>query len=250
MRLVVVMASLVLSLEQEKQILQALKNTYPDSHGSSRAVFDGDDIAFDDIMDMLEENFNCDIHNCVIKLALGIGGQNQSNREIKSYIEYGDYYPLAKIYAYGRFIEIMEKVDKVDDNFRCYSDYSYYDLFTMVYGYEDPLDGERYVDYPEDADQKEIDEYETIFDTIYRLEELFGETDDNGQLGYNAEGNLVCYDYGFLVDSDEEWSSMLSVLLHKTNIYNSYLDICIENITTTNDIFEQLENQLCDKKFY
>jgi hypothetical protein len=137
------------------------------ANGSSRAVFDFND-------------------NLVIKIAIDRPGQRQNANEIQAYKIYGKDSPLAKIVSYGKNIIVMEKVNPLD----------YDEVEGIISGY-----------YRDDYDYNEDEEYEepypdgefieAVRNTVRALERINGETDDNFQIGYDSNGRLVAYDYGY-----------------------------------------------------
>ena len=68
---------------------------------------------------------------------------------------------------------------------------------------------------------------------LCELADLFGETSDNAQLGYNNEEKLVCYDYGFHTGSGSDWHSSCSHILREN--LNSYFKLCIESLEIEED---------------
>ena len=108
----------------------------------------------------------------VIKLAIGKKALCQNKLEALTFKNYGDSLPLAEIYEYGRFIVVMERMKQT------FSPETLEDC--CCYGEWDNLPDE-----------------DTVNETVEQLESIFGCTADNYQLGYNQDGDLVSYDYGF-----------------------------------------------------
>ena len=164
----------------------------------------------------------------VIKLAIGEGGVVQTQNEINAFLEYGLDYPLAEIHVGGRFIEIMERVTPLDEGYTDYLDYT---------------DGEDY------AAQNDTDEAEAIeaFGAAYQLEDIFGSTGDNGQVGKNIYGQIVAYDYGFFADSDHAQTSELSYYLYEGDNVKRYMDGLIALLEHDEDTLASLESELTQK---
>lgn len=108
----------------------------------------------------------------VIKLAIGKKALCQNKLETATFKEYGETLPLAEIFEYGRFVIVMERMKRCFDPSEL-EDGDYYGEFD---------------NFPDD---------DTIYEIVEQLESVFGSTTDNYQLGYNQEGDLVSYDYGF-----------------------------------------------------
>lgn len=151
---------LKLSKEREKNILKLLSKQKRYENGSSRAVF-------------LFENF-------VIKVAFDLGGFLQNEREIELYKDYGSEY-LAKIFAYGDYILIMERVELLD-----------YEMVGDVVEYEGD-----YNEYLYFFDREVPGINDKITDTVYFLHDINLETTDNYQLGLTNDDRVVAYDYGY-----------------------------------------------------
>jgi hypothetical protein len=135
------------------------------NNGSSRAVF----------------GYTNDL---VVKIAIDKQGQRQNANEINAFRYYGSYAPLAKITAYGKNIVVMERVDALE----------YGEVEAIV-------NDEYYEDEDENGEVYEVygdgEFNEKVKDVVYELERINGETDDNFQIGYNSNGNIVAYDYGY-----------------------------------------------------
>ena len=214
-----------LTIQQEKDILQYIvdhKVSFDHiSYGSSRIVLFPDKKDMGNICELAQIKIPFDF---VIKIALGEGGYNQSQREITSYEKYGDNYPLGEIYAYGAVLEFMVRVEPVEEEYRNYDSYDCEQLFNMIYhGDDDDWSREDY--YRDDEDKTKIRKHEFIWSAICSLEDLFGVTGDNGQVGLDPDGHYVAYDYGFDVDSStsEVWSSSIGDSAITTGILRDYL---------------------------
>jgi len=145
-----------LTIKEEYELLQELIRDDVDfiNNGSSRAVFEFDT-------------------NRIVKVAMDKQGRRQNKNEIELFRAAGNDY-LAEIYAYGRFIIVMEQVEA-----ECM---------------EDMLD----VYYENDFFNYKDKEIERVSEVINFLSEHTGETDDNFQLGWSLKRNLlVSYDYGY-----------------------------------------------------
>jgi len=145
-----------LTIKEEYELLQELIRDDVDfiNNGSSRAVFKFDT-------------------NRVVKVAMDRQGRRQNKNEIDLFRIAGNDY-LAEIYAYGRFLLVMEEVS--------------------AQPMEDMLD----VFYENQFFDYEDREIERVSEVINFLSEHTGETDDNFQLGWSLKRNLlVSYDYGY-----------------------------------------------------
>lgn len=252
------METIQMTISQEKTILQYLSKAFAEGKaemlgtGSSRSCWDIDNDAENFIKQTLRLDTNV---NLVIKVAMGIGGQTQSNREIATFLDYGDEY-LARIYAYGRIIEIMEKVDELDSTYREWDYYSEGELFVNIYGVNEELNEEFMEDgkyrsecLPLGAKEEDKAEFEKAMSTIEALNDIFGETSDNGQIGRASDGRIVAYDYGFdtFECEDERWSSDLVELAFADKGMSDYFDTCVKYLTSEEEIGIALEKYYADK---
>ena len=105
---------LVLTPAQERFILKQLEDCEPFDHGASRACFE----CPTEIVKALGLNTE---YEYIIKLAMGLGGLSQNQLEILTYQQYGESHPLAQIFAAGRYVEIMEKLE-IEYDFRDFVD--------------------------------------------------------------------------------------------------------------------------------
>ena len=126
----------------------------------------------------------------VVKIAIDKAGRTQNKREVEIFKDFGGQY-LAKIYAYGTSIVLMEVIDPL------YLDY-YEELLSMVEG-----------------NLITENQFEHIDEILDFLADINGDTEDNLQLGYNRFGVPVSYDYGFDVDIEENVSNSLCDLVYK-----------------------------------
>lgn len=118
--------------------------------------------------------------NRVLKVAMDRQGRQQNINEINLFRAHGNQH-LAEIFAYGKFVVVMEMVDEQD-------------MDEMMSEYD------------------EFDNQEVI-KIIDFLEWSHGSTDDNFQLGYSmTRDKLVCYDYGY--HTDYENSQLVSGKLY------------------------------------
>lgn len=192
-----------MDLNKEKEIAQYLHEHWRElfiGSGSSRAVFSIDE-GLAKILGALP-------FNCVIKMSLGLGGYRQSELEYNTYRNYEDLQScLATIVARGSIFTIMENVD---------TDYDFYEFYNYYHCDAEEMVGEWYDEdedgnYPDDY-KRDLKLYKQARDIIYQLEEYFGSTSDNCQLGRTDSGNLVAYDYGF--DSDRYASEQMTSTSH------------------------------------
>lgn len=214
-----------LTIQQEKDILQYIVDHEVSfdniSYGSSRVVLFPNEENMKKICELAQVKIPFDF---VIKIALGEGGYNQSQREITSYEKHGDSYPLGEIYAYGAVLEFMVRVEPVDEMYRNYDGYDCEQLFNVIYHSDDDnWSQEDY--YRDDEDKAKIREHEFIWSAMCSLEDLFGVTGDNGQVGIDSNGHYVAYDYGFDAGSSESevWSSSIGDSCITTEILRDYL---------------------------
>lgn len=116
----------------------------------------------------------------VAKVAIDDQGRFQNETELKTFIDLeGE--GLAKFYVYSRSIVIMEEVEVLDD-----------DLLQLAF---ESFESEKYFD------ELGINEegYDEIVQVVETLNDYFGYTADNYQIGRSIEtGRLVAYDYGFM----------------------------------------------------
>lgn len=133
----------------------------------------------------------------MVKIAFGAGGMNQNILEASAYENYGSDAPIARVYAVGDVIEIMEVLTLADEAET---------LRDEGIEYTDWEDYDEYLYQCYDAVSYKLLNralLEEMFNTMWELVNYFGETSDNAQLGLNADGDVVCYDYGYNLNSDE-----------------------------------------------
>lgn len=226
---------------QERCILYALMkhDTYLDQ-GNGRMVYDIPKEAYQYLP------FLDNPENYVIKIAMGMGGirQNRNEQEVCECYNV----PIAEICAFGKFIEIMEKIEPED-----YRDLMYdYDCDSDCY-MEDYIEN-----YKQRADEtaehfekrvREVrEDVEQACNVIHELNEIFGYTSDNAQLGRTAEGRIVSYDYGFKSDADYEQTSDLSWWLRKALNRIRYLhDLIFYWIKGSDEEIAGYEQKLVDE---
>ena len=208
---------LVLTPAQERFILKQLESCEPFDNGASRVCFE----CPTEIVKALGLNVE---YEYIIKLAMGLGGLSQNQLEILTYQQYGESHPLAQIFAAGRYVEIMEKL-KIEYDFRDFVD-------NGCYFFED-YRGEEYWGFNEEiASQVQV--------VVELLSDLFGETNDNGQIGYsNLSGTYVSYDYGFTTEKYpvDQMSDLSDYIVYdKVNLRNYLREL--------SDILEQEEELL------
>lgn len=151
-----------------------------------------------ELFNKLNERFGTNgIYFFMVKIAFGAGGMNQNILETAAYENYGSDAPIAKIYAVGDVIEIMEVLTLADEAETLRDD------GIDFINWED-YDGFLYDTYDR-VTYKLLNRalLEEMFNTMWELVDYFGETSDNAQLGLNASGDVVCYDYGYNMNSDE-----------------------------------------------
>lgn len=140
-----------LDKKQELRVLSNIKNLI--SNGSSRAVF----------------RYG---KKLIVKVAIDAQGEAQNEREVKIFSSHTTYKGLAKIFAYGKNIIIMEKLDTSKD--------------------------------PDDISMEPTDEEMDIYDFISVYN---NETTDNYQIGYRKDGSAAAYDYGYISGDNETFVS-------------------------------------------
>lgn len=155
--------------------------------------------------------------SCVIKVALGVPGQNQNDVECNAFEEFGHSYPLARIFMRGHFIEVMERIVPLEEEIG-----REYDGFETSTDYADEFIG--------DGSTYTYEQLMEVFETATQLEDINGVTGDNGQLGYNCEGALVAYDYGYQANSDTSFCSDITV--NNTDMHE-YFDLLKQFLITS-----------------
>lgn len=166
--------TITLTSEEEMAVLKFLDESDFLGNGSSRAVYQ--------------------LFNCVVKVAMSVGGMTQNKVEADFYYDHCYSNCFAHLYAHGRVINIMERLD----------DCGFYDYEGFYYDEEDEEDCERYT---------------TINDLIDEANErtdYYGS--DNGQIGWSTLDNCYkLYDYGYsmdyerheIVDDVETWMEVV-----------------------------------------
>lgn len=174
-----------LTSRQEENILRVVKSDLGFlGRGSSRMVFD---MPFDAYKYAdLDGN-----KEYVVKIPYCSAGLNQTQNEIYTFeeyktTEYENY--LAEIVAIGEFIIIMEKIEDCSEYF---DDADNYNLF----------DEEEIADFIDAWDDDCSAIREDAVPLLAFLQDQKG-TSDSGQIGYNGDGKLKIYDYGFDVYGD------------------------------------------------
>lgn len=136
-----------MSMVAERELLKKLLKSQPIGNGSSRMVF-----------------IHPTDNSKIVKVAVGAKSLRQNTLEVEMYRYNGDSGFLARIFEYGRFCIVMERM------VACYEEE------------EEPQD-----DYG----------YDAYRDVHNWLDDMFGYTSDNGQIGKTMDGRYVAYDYGF-----------------------------------------------------
>ena len=237
----------LLSSEQEKRLLQMIidKYTVKDS-GASRLVI------FVSTADIIACGISVEPNGLyVVKVAVGLGGINQTNIEANAYRNYGDEF-LARIYFLGHYVEIMERVEcfeylrRYAENYRddFIEEASHYIGIHVDYDEEDEEEG---TDYLHRLNQNElISTLHTIYDVIEQLDAINNITNDNGQIGRTADGRMVAYDYGFTVNTNDALTSDLVdwVDFDDWTELNHYLEALITIIDTEEESIQKLEQAI------
>jgi hypothetical protein len=144
-----------LTIQNELRVLQKAftKNEYI-GKGSSRAVYGLDE-------------------KTILKVVADSGGKLQNKLEAETYAKHKSD-KLAKIYAVGKFILVMERVNLIDD----YDDYN-------------------------DDDERE---FNTVQDYLNCITGTHG---DNYQIGKSLDGHMKAYDYGYTTIKNIEQYEMI-----------------------------------------
>lgn len=220
------------SRDQEVALLQVLAERFDiKSNGAARLVFCVDRATLKECGFELDED-----RDYVVKVALGLAGINQNNIESNAYRNEKDNVSLARIFYLGHYIEIMERVYEIMgydlDTFRVYACRTYNSC-------EDFIE-----DVAGECENLSTDILEQVYDTISDLTYLFGQTNDNGQVGLNADGKVVAYDYGYDDYADEPLCSDLPDWndFENSNTVQEYLNALIEIIDKENEALSDLEN--------
>ena len=211
-----------LTLEQETKLLYIIAEKYDYlDNGASRVVFNMDNVDFDKCGIKLPNN-----KNYVVKVAIGTGGINQNYFEVHNYINYGEDYPLAAIYYYGKYVEIMEYVDVIPE----------------ATNFDD--DDEEFFEYMQDS-KYSTSEVQEMIDAIRSLEDINGCTLDNTQVGFDSNNNVVSYDYGFVADSGKVLVSDLTDFFYEEEeTIKEYLYRLAQIATEEEEVFKNLEKEL------
>ena len=215
-----------LSQQQERDLLIMLSNRYlVDCSGAARLVI------MVETSDLLEVGIPVDPQSeYVVKVAIGMAGINQTAIESGCYKSLGHKYPLAAIPFMGDYVEIMERV-KVIDGPRCAWDQG---------------DTEGFVSEMVQYYGSTETEAKKMYDVVCALDELNGETSDNGQIGYTADGRIVAFDYGYDARDDEGLCSDLDETLDFYNEDTLVAYLCALKNLVGADIreLEELETNL------
>jgi hypothetical protein len=143
----------------------------------------------------------------VVKIAISKEGIAQNQAELECF-DLAEPNMLTNIYCYGELVLIAEKVSLMVDA----NEEDYDSLLESLYKNE------------EDEVAKQLEK------TIDFLENHFGMTSDNLQLGQNREGYIVSLDYGFesRLDNDDNIGNVSDLL--GTNTDRAILKIALENL--------------------
>lgn len=216
----------VLTLEEEKNVIQHGLGELIDN-GAARAVYE----ITAELADYLQIP-----HRAVIKVAVGVGGYHQTQVEIETFAKYGRNY-LAEIYAHGRFVEIMERVDADSDDYRDFADSCGDVLDYMEYNLDKS-------DYTDEEWQHIYEDYDEAFHVISFLEDELGCTSDNGQLGRASDGRLVAYDYGFVSGNgcDGQTSDLTDYI--GDDKFDEYLTQLVDLLDAEESVLSHAENMI------
>lgn len=106
----------ILSSLEEIAVLDALIDNYDrmelSTNGSSRLVYALPTKQMRELCTLIEIPYK----EYVIKVVLGEGGKNQMDNEVSVWNAYSGFLKMAPIAAYGKYVEIMERVTPFDDD--------------------------------------------------------------------------------------------------------------------------------------
>lgn len=145
--------------------------------------------------------------SAVIKVALGPEGRVQNQNEVNFYRKHKGSSHLAKVYAYGEHLLVMEFVKPM-------------------------ADPEHFWDFHYDIGELDMMCAPSLVSSFLHRE--LGCTSDNYQLGLSKDGVWKCYDYGFnrkdceIVGMVGDWDSRCcdEVADQVCNIYNNLVELC------------------------
>lgn len=208
----------ILTIKQEMYILQELAKLNADDWGSSRLVFmDCEQILHDLGLDVPR--------SIVIKLSCGIGGMNQTYKEIQTFLE--DEGPFAEIYYYGRFVEVMERVEPL----------WFRDGLEEFEG-----DAGEFLNYHSDDEDYQNDA-DLIYQCAYVADKMCEHyncySGDFFQIGTNEDGELRLFDYGFIphVGYQQCSNSVVCSLTDTDRGLQEYVKDCITFLETTTTLY-------------
>lgn len=218
-----------LNANQEKYLIKYMIN-HNDlfvASGASRAVFS----CTTDIADFLGLP-DKDCHAYIMKIALGKGGMSQMQTEFDTYMTYGDKGVLAEILAIGRYVEIMQAVD--------------------VWDFRDEADWGSDVSadeiYDNNQDYMSEEDAEKVADTIRLLNDLFGCTSDNGQIGKTLDGKWVAFDYGYVPENGHDsQTSDISYYIEYDDSREKYMLGLLELLDQEEDFMNIWEETFLDE---
>lgn len=207
----------MLTKDEEKFVLNTLLECETIGRGSSRYVFM-------DNGETIQSYFGFD-RPVVVKVACGGGGMTQNDAECQLYEQQGDDLPLAKIMARGKFIEIMEVVTELEyvgtlrDVIDCC--YDEHDIFEAINGV--CYDDDNWTENDIFVTEQEIAE---VYGIVNYLADYTGFTSDNAQLGRTIYGDVVCYDYGYVVGGSPSGREQVSEHTYSIQV-EKYLNLLI-----------------------
>ena len=229
-----------LTISEERMVLDLLKDAGFYDNGASRCVFE--------CSDEIARYLGICADDYIIKLACGMGGIRQTEAEVECYLNNPDA-PLAKIFAYGRYVEVMERVE-IEEDFRDFAEECCEDWgvpYETFYDYN--CNGSEDEGYSDDDDRRA----EEAYDVIIQLHEIFGHTADNGQLGRDKNGYLVAYDYGFIAGNgcDGQTSEVADYMYNDVQ-RNAYIDAVIKLLDESIEMLRAWEDAFlsCDNEVY
>jgi len=161
----------------------------------------------------------------VVKIAVSAHGVLQNETEVERYAEFGDKNILSQIFAYGELIIVAEEIRLLEE-----------------------------YDYQSEDERNEIAGYVEGLRTQYL--ELVDESIDGEQLGFNQNGLIVFYDYGYVyqrsgqVGDMDQWNDQYNIAGYAIGILKGEEDYLSgsedEEYESTNNPYDHFSHCMCD----
>jgi hypothetical protein len=161
----------------------------------------------------------------VVKIAVSGHGVLQNETEVERYAEFGNKNILSQIYAYGELIIVAEEIRLLEE-----------------------------YDYQSEDERNEIAGYVEGLRTQYL--ELVDESIDGEQLGFNQNGLIVFYDYGYVyqrsgqVGDMDQWNDQYNIAGYAISILKGeedYLSGCEdEEYESSDNPYNHFSHCKCD----